>query len=157
MINNKKAEAEPPPTFRWLDAENQPVTEGQVVNDQYKVFIDDNNDGDYDDDGGDDNNNDNDIDAENQPVTEGQVVNDQYKVFIFDNGDFDNGDDVNIMNMITLIMILMSTTIWLMRDKLSTTNTIKMMIAIKMTRTIRMTITIHEEKAESKVVDTYVL
>ena len=55
MINNNKAEAEPPPTFRWLDAENQPVTEGQVVNDQYKVFIDDNDDfdnnnGDNDDD-----------------------------------------------------------------------------------------------------------
>ena len=32
-----QAEAEPPPTFRWLDAENQPVTDGQVVNDQYKV------------------------------------------------------------------------------------------------------------------------
>ena len=39
IINNNKAEAEPPPTFRWLDAENQPVTEGQVVNDQYKVFV----------------------------------------------------------------------------------------------------------------------
>ena len=119
MINNNKAEAEPPPTFRWLDAENQPVTEGQVVNDQYKVFIDDNND-DFDDD----------------------------------------GDDVKIihqMNMITLIMILMSTIIWLMRGRLSMTNTIKMMIAIKITRTITLTITIHEEKAESKVVDTYVL
>ena len=33
-----QAEAEPPPTFRWLDAENQPVTDGQVVNDQYKVL-----------------------------------------------------------------------------------------------------------------------
>ena len=50
MINNNKAEAEPPPTFRWLDAENQPVTEGQVVNDQYKVFMYDNDD---DDDGDD--------------------------------------------------------------------------------------------------------
>ena len=39
IVNNNKAEAEPPPTFRWLDAENQPVTEGQVVNDQYKVFV----------------------------------------------------------------------------------------------------------------------
>ena len=37
------------------------------------------------------------------------------------------------------------------------TNTIKMMIAIKMTRTIMLTITIHEEKAENEVVDTYVL
>ena len=74
MINNNKAEAEPPPTFRWLDAENQPVTEGQVVNDQYKVFI---------------------------------VVNNY----------FDNGDDVNRihqMNTIMLIIILMSTIIWLM-------------------------------------------
>ena len=65
MINNNKAEAEPPPTFRWLDAENQPVTEGQVVNDQYKVFIDDNDDN--------QNINNNDIDAENQAVTGGQV------------------------------------------------------------------------------------
>ena len=61
------------------------------------------------------------------------------------------------MNMITLIMILMSTIIWLMRGRLSMTNTIKMMIAIKMTRTLRLTITIHEEKAENEVVDTYVL
>jgi len=34
-----QAEAEPPPTFRWLDAENQPVTDGQVVNDQYKSVL----------------------------------------------------------------------------------------------------------------------
>ena len=47
-----QAEAEPPPTFRWLDAENQPVTDGQVVNDQYKVIDhDDGFDHDYDDDG----------------------------------------------------------------------------------------------------------
>ena len=58
MINNNKAEAEPPPTFRWLDAENQPVTEGQVVNDQYKVFIYDNDD-DYGD--GDDNYDENEV------------------------------------------------------------------------------------------------
>merc|ERR1712012_1195810 len=45
-----QAEAEPPPAFRWLDAENQPVTEGQVVNDQYKVFIHNDDDFDNDDD-----------------------------------------------------------------------------------------------------------
>jgi len=34
-----QAEAEPAPTFHWLDAENQPVTDGQVVNDQYKSVL----------------------------------------------------------------------------------------------------------------------
>ena len=32
-----EAEAEPPPSFRWLDAENNPVQAGTVVNMQYKV------------------------------------------------------------------------------------------------------------------------
>ena len=32
-----EAEAEPPPSFRWLDAENNPVVAGTVVNMQYKV------------------------------------------------------------------------------------------------------------------------
>ena len=33
-----QAEAEPPPTFSWLDAENNPVEAGTVINDQYKVY-----------------------------------------------------------------------------------------------------------------------
>ena len=33
-----QAEAEPPPTFRWLDAENIPVNSGQIVNEDYKVI-----------------------------------------------------------------------------------------------------------------------
>ena len=32
-----EAEAEPPPSFRWLDAENNPVQAGTIVNMQYKV------------------------------------------------------------------------------------------------------------------------
>jgi hypothetical protein len=32
-----QAEAEPPPTFRWLDAKNIPVSSGKVVNGDYKV------------------------------------------------------------------------------------------------------------------------
>ena len=32
-----QAEAEPPPTFRWLDAENNPVSSGKIVNEDYKV------------------------------------------------------------------------------------------------------------------------
>ena len=89
-------------------------------------------------------------------MTEGQVVNDQYKVFVVVDDYFDNCDDVDIihqMNMITLIMKmkLLST----MRGKLSMTKTIKMMIAIKMTRTVTLTITKHEEKAENEVIDTF--
>jgi len=34
-----QAEAEPPPTFSWLDASNQPVTAGEVVNMQYKSVL----------------------------------------------------------------------------------------------------------------------
>lgn len=34
-----QAEAEPPPTFRWLDAENNPVQTGTIVNDQYKSVL----------------------------------------------------------------------------------------------------------------------
>ena len=33
-----QAEAEPPPTFSWLDAENKPVEAGTIINDQYKVY-----------------------------------------------------------------------------------------------------------------------
>ena len=33
-----QAEAEPPPTFRWLDAENQPVSSGKIVSEDYKVI-----------------------------------------------------------------------------------------------------------------------
>ena len=32
-----QAEAEPPPMFRWLDAENIPVNSGKIVNEDYKV------------------------------------------------------------------------------------------------------------------------
>ena len=32
-----QAEAEPPPTFRWLDAENIHVSSGKIVNEDYKV------------------------------------------------------------------------------------------------------------------------
>ena len=32
-----QAEAEPPPTFRWLDAENNPVSSGSIVSEEYKV------------------------------------------------------------------------------------------------------------------------
>ena len=32
-----QAEAEPPPTFRWLDAENNPVSSGNIVSEEYKV------------------------------------------------------------------------------------------------------------------------
>ena len=46
--DDDQAEAEPPPTFRWLDAENQPVTDGQVVNNQYKVVHDDHTYDDHD-------------------------------------------------------------------------------------------------------------
>ena len=35
-----QAEAEPPPTFRWLDAENIPVSSGKIVNEDYKVIDD---------------------------------------------------------------------------------------------------------------------
>ena len=42
-----------------------------------------------------------------------------------------------------------------MRGKLSMTKTIKMMIAIKMTRAVTLTITKHEEKAENEVIDTF--
>ena len=34
-----QAEAEPPPTFRWLDAENNPVSAGSVVSEEYKVSL----------------------------------------------------------------------------------------------------------------------
>ena len=34
-----QAEAQPPPTFRWLDAENNPVKTGTIVNEEYKVDI----------------------------------------------------------------------------------------------------------------------
>ena len=34
-----EAEAEPAPSFRWLDAENNPVTTGTVINDEYKVHL----------------------------------------------------------------------------------------------------------------------
>jgi hypothetical protein len=32
-----QAEAEPSPTFRWLNAENIPVSSGKIVNEDYKV------------------------------------------------------------------------------------------------------------------------
>jgi len=34
-----QAEAEPPPTFRWLDAENIPVSSGKIVNENYKSVL----------------------------------------------------------------------------------------------------------------------
>ena len=34
-----EAEAEPPPSFRWLDAENKPVVAGSIINEEYKVII----------------------------------------------------------------------------------------------------------------------
>jgi len=34
-----QAEAEPPPTFRWLDAENIPVSSGKIVNEDYKSVL----------------------------------------------------------------------------------------------------------------------
>jgi len=34
-----EAEAEPAPSFRWLDAENNPVTTGTVINDEYKSVL----------------------------------------------------------------------------------------------------------------------
>lgn len=34
-----QAEAEPPPTFHWLDAENQPISAGKVVSEQYKSVL----------------------------------------------------------------------------------------------------------------------
>jgi len=34
-----QAEAEPPPTFQWLDAENQPVSSGKIVNEDYKSVL----------------------------------------------------------------------------------------------------------------------
>ena len=33
-----QAEAEPPPTFRWLDAENIPVSSGKIVNADFKII-----------------------------------------------------------------------------------------------------------------------
>ena len=33
-----QAEAEPPPSFQWLDAENVPVSSGKIVNEDYKVI-----------------------------------------------------------------------------------------------------------------------
>ena len=33
-----QAEVEPPPTFRWLDAENIPVSSGKLFNEDYKVI-----------------------------------------------------------------------------------------------------------------------
>lgn len=34
-----EAEAEPPPSFRWLDAENKPVVAGSIINEEYKSVL----------------------------------------------------------------------------------------------------------------------